>query len=90
MTHWGLDFVISLTALSAIHALTVTGLFWLYAVFGILGLLYLAKRLPETKGRSLEDIERSLRARVLIPSQSPANDRWSRAQRAATTDLVSR
>lgn len=64
VTHWGLDFLISLTVLSAIHALTVTGLFWMYAVFGILGLAYLAKRLPETKGRSLEDIECSLRARA--------------------------
>jgi sugar porter (SP) family MFS transporter len=61
VTHWSLDFVISLTVLTAISAFTATGLFWLYAVFGILGFIYLYRHLPETKGRSLEDIEDSLR-----------------------------
>ncbi|MGW7488133.1 sugar porter family MFS transporter [Streptomyces sp. NPDC054786] len=64
MTHWGLDFVISLTVLTTINALTPTGLFWLYAAFGLLGVLYLHRRLPETKGRSLEDITASLRGRT--------------------------
>jgi sugar porter (SP) family MFS transporter len=67
MTHWGLDFLISLTVLTTISLLTVTGLFWLYAVFGIIGFAYLYRRLPETKGRSLEDIERSLRVRAGAP-----------------------
>ncbi|MGW8378957.1 sugar porter family MFS transporter [Streptomyces sp. ODS28] len=61
VTHWGLDFVISLTVLTTISALTPTGLFWLYAGFGLLGLLYLRRNLPETKGRSLEDIAQALR-----------------------------
>jgi sugar porter (SP) family MFS transporter len=61
VTHWTLDFVISLTVLTMIALLTATGLFWLYALFGILGLLYLYRHLPETKGRSLEDIEQALR-----------------------------
>ncbi|GAA1807670.1 sugar porter family MFS transporter [Planosporangium flavigriseum] len=63
VTHWGLDFLISLTVLTTISMLTATGLFWMYAVFGILGFIYLYRRLPETKGRSLEDIEGTLRAR---------------------------
>ncbi|MER7396515.1 sugar porter family MFS transporter [Streptomyces sp. NPDC000151] len=61
VTHWGLDFAISLTVLTTIQALTPTGLFWLYAVFGLLGVGYLYRKLPETKGRSLEDISASLR-----------------------------
>ncbi|NJC82545.1 sugar porter family MFS transporter [Planosporangium mesophilum] len=61
VTHWGLDFLISLTVLTTINLLTATGLFWMYAVFGALGLGYLYRHLPETKGRSLEDIEGSLR-----------------------------
>ena len=61
VTHWGLDFVISLTVLTTISALTPTGLFWIYAAFGVLGLLYLHRKLPETKGRSLEDIAGELR-----------------------------
>jgi sugar porter (SP) family MFS transporter len=61
VTHWGLDFLVSISVLTIIQAMTETGLFWLYGVLGVLGLLYLAVKLPETKGRSLEDIERSLR-----------------------------
>jgi sugar porter (SP) family MFS transporter len=75
VTHWGLDFLISLTVLTTINLLTATGLFWLYAVFGILGFLYLYRRMPETKGRSLEDIESSLRARADVPPQTPPTTR---------------
>ena len=64
VTHWGLDFLISISVLTIINAVTETGLFWLYGVLGILGLVYLARNLPETRGRSLEDIERSLRGRA--------------------------
>ena len=61
VTHWALDFLISISVLTLISALTETGLFWIYGVLGIIGLAYLYRNLPETKGRSLEDIERSLR-----------------------------
>ncbi len=61
VTHWALDFLISISVLTLISALTETGLFWIYGVLGIIGLVYLYRNLPETKGRSLEDIERSLR-----------------------------
>jgi sugar porter (SP) family MFS transporter len=64
VTHWGLDFLISLTVLTTIAALTATGLFWLYAILGVIGFTYLYRRMPETKNRSLEDIESSLRARA--------------------------
>lgn len=64
VTHWGLDFLVSISVLTIINAVTETGLFWLYGVLGIFGLVYLARKLPETKGRSLEDIERSLRGRA--------------------------
>ncbi|NJC72794.1 sugar porter family MFS transporter [Planosporangium thailandense] len=66
VTHWGLDFVISLTVLTTINALTATGLFWMYAFFGVLGFAYLYRHLSETKGRSLEEIETSLRGRPKV------------------------
>jgi hypothetical protein len=45
----------------------------MYAAFGALGLGYLYRRLPETKGRSLEDIEGSLRAQRpdVVPPPRP-------------------
>ena len=60
-THWVLNLVISSTVLTTIGALTPTGLFWLYAAFGVAGLWYLARHLPETRGRRLEDVTAELR-----------------------------
>lgn len=69
-THWGLDFVISITVLTLVDAITPTGLFWLYGVLGIGGLLFLVRYLPETKGRTLEEINADMRglARPTTPT----------------------
>lgn len=37
--------------------INISGAFWLYAVICIAGYFYIRKKLPETKGRSLEEIE---------------------------------
>jgi sugar porter (SP) family MFS transporter len=57
MTHWVLDFAISLTVLTLFTVLTPPGFFWVYGVLGLVGLAYLWRNLPETRGRSLEEIE---------------------------------
>jgi len=36
------------------------GAFWIYAVICLLGFVYLKRKLPETKGKTLEEIEREL------------------------------
>jgi sugar porter (SP) family MFS transporter len=59
-THWGLDFVISLTVLTLISTITTTGMFWLYGAFALAGFFYLRKYLPETRGRSLEEVDTEL------------------------------
>jgi sugar porter (SP) family MFS transporter len=60
-THWGLDFIISLTVLSLISTITTTGMFWLYGAFAVAGFFFLRRYLPETRGRSLEEIDQELR-----------------------------
>jgi hypothetical protein len=42
-------------------ALGTAGVFWTYAAVCLVGLTFLYFRLPETKGKSLEEIETSLR-----------------------------
>jgi sugar porter (SP) family MFS transporter len=64
ITHWVLDLIIASTVLTLINTITETGTFWLYAAFGIFGLLFFFRVVPETKGRSLEDIEEELEKRV--------------------------
>lgn len=43
-------------------ALSTAGVFWTYAGICVAGLLFLYRRLPETRNRSLEEIETSMRA----------------------------
>jgi hypothetical protein len=53
--------VVSLTVLTLVGLVTETGLFWIYGAFGVAGLVYLWRYLPETKGRTLEQVEDDLR-----------------------------
>lgn len=63
VTHWSLNFIISISVLTLIQTITPSGLFWVFAAFGLLGFTYLYRYLPETRGRTLEDIEQKLRQR---------------------------
>lgn len=60
VTHWAMNLVVSGTVLSLISAMGAPWVFWLYALLGVLCLIYLFRWLPETKNRSLEAIEKSL------------------------------
>ena len=54
---WMLAFVITKTFANMLAGLTSAGTFWFYAASVVPGLYYALYILPETKGRSLEDIE---------------------------------
>jgi sugar porter (SP) family MFS transporter len=60
--NWSANFLISSFFLSLTTAITRQGTFWLYAGFGVIALIYFVVRVPETKDRSLEQIERELGA----------------------------
>lgn len=57
-----MNFLVALTFLSLLNGLGSTFTFLLYAGVCVLGWGYAVKLVPETKGRSLEDIERWLRS----------------------------
>lgn len=52
--------------LTLINTITATGMFWLYGVFGEIGLLFFYRIVPETKGKSLEEVEAELLQRVPV------------------------
>jgi MFS transporter, SP family, galactose:H+ symporter len=55
--NWVANFVVSLTFLSLIGAIGEAFTFWLFAVMAVLAFLFCLRFVPETKGRSLEQIE---------------------------------
>ena len=56
---WLACILITSTFLSLVEAVGSTGAFWLYAAMSVVNLLFIWRVMPETKGRSLEEIERS-------------------------------
>jgi SP family sugar porter-like MFS transporter len=57
---WAACFVLTYTFPLLNHALKASGTFWLYAAICVLGFVFIKARLPETKGKSLEQLEREL------------------------------
>lgn len=59
---WAFNMLVAMTLLTLIDAISISGTFWLYAVLCVLGVLFVYFLVPETKGCSLEQIEKNLRA----------------------------
>ncbi len=56
-SNWVCNYFVSLTFLTLIQVLGTTGTFWLYAIICILGLWFVIKLVPETKGKTFEEIQ---------------------------------
>ena len=69
IANWTANFLVSYFFLQLIDSVGKPGTFWIYAGFGVLAFAYFAWRLPETKDRSLEDIQRELGSE---PERQPA------------------
>lgn len=57
---WAGCFVLTYTFPILNKLLKASGTFWLYGFICLLGLIFILRRLPETKGKSLEEIEHEL------------------------------
>jgi sugar porter (SP) family MFS transporter len=62
VANWTFNFLVSYFFLSLVGWIGRGGTFWLYAGLGVLAVLFFWWRVPETKNRSLEEIERDLGA----------------------------
>ena len=74
-TLWGSNVIITLTLLSTINAIGVGPTMWIYAGFNVLAFVFVWRYFPELAGRSLEDIETSLREGTFHPGGVPIRDR---------------
>jgi sugar porter (SP) family MFS transporter len=57
--NWGAAFLVSQFFLTLINAIGTSATFWLFAFFCLAGWIWVYRTVPETKGRSLEEIEKS-------------------------------
>jgi sugar porter (SP) family MFS transporter len=60
VANWAANFLVAATFLSLTTAITRQGTFLLYAVIGVLACLFFWRKVPETTGRSLEELEQEL------------------------------
>jgi len=60
--NWGSNFIVALTFLSLLDALGRPSTFWLYALVGVVALVFVVRLVPETKGKTLEEIEAGWRS----------------------------
>lgn len=56
-SNWAANFVVSLTFPMLRAAVGSSATFFLYAAFGVLAVVFIVARVPETRGRTLEEIE---------------------------------
>lgn len=64
MANWTFNFIVSLTFLLLIDALGQAGTFFFYAAIGLFTLWFCWKLVPETKGKTLEQVEAIFKARA--------------------------
>jgi SP family galactose:H+ symporter-like MFS transporter len=55
--NWGSNLIITITFLTLIQNFGKSGTFWLYAVVGVAAWVFVYLRVPETKKKTLEEIE---------------------------------
>lgn len=60
IANWGANFLVAQTFLSLSEAITRQGVFFLYAALAVASVVLFARWVPETKGRSLEEIQNDL------------------------------
>jgi len=82
MFNWAFNFVVSFWFLDLVKAIGQAETFWLYAFFGLCAIVFFAWKVPETKGRSLEQIEREIRGEPQVTAKQLRDRRHARRDRS--------
>lgn len=61
---WLCNFIVGLFFPTLLSGIGLAGTFFLFALFGFLGIIFVAKNLPETRGLSLEQIEENFKMKA--------------------------
>ena len=71
LANWTANFVVTVSFLTLLNAIHGVGVFFLFGALTLIALVYFAKRVPETKNLSLEEIQRQIdgsRSSTFAPS----------------------
>ena len=68
LSNWGANFIVAQAFLPLVALIGRTAVFWILVGICIVAALFIYFLVPETKGRSLEQIETDLRKRVTVGS----------------------
>ncbi len=60
IVNWGANFLVAQTFLTLSNVITRQGVFYVYAVLAAVSLAFFVLKIPETRGRSLEDVQKEL------------------------------
>jgi len=66
LVNWGLAFFVTKFFASLQDAVGLDGSFWLFGIACLLAVVFVVRHVPETKGRSLEDIEQFFATRNIM------------------------
>ena len=61
VTNWGMNLAVAVTFLTLVRVLGQSGTFWLYGVIAVGAWVFFYRLVPETKGKTLEQIEKHWR-----------------------------
>ncbi|KAJ8300583.1 hypothetical protein KUTeg_022102 [Tegillarca granosa] len=56
-TNWAFNLIVSMTFLTLIETITKYGTYWLFVGIVFLAIVFMVTLLPETRGKSLEEVE---------------------------------
>jgi sugar porter (SP) family MFS transporter len=73
--NWAANFVVTISFLTLLSAITNAGTFFLFGFLTIVAVLYFWRRVPETKGLRLEEISAQIEGRQTSPGQVRPGDR---------------
>ncbi len=62
LANWGFNALVAATFLTLTETLGKAGTFWFYGAIAVVGMIFCYMYVPETKGRTLEEIEAHLRS----------------------------
>jgi MFS family permease len=63
VANWSFNFLVSFTFLTLVDAIGKTATFWLYGGIAVIAVAFFARYVPETMGRSLEEIQEDVTGR---------------------------